>query len=889
MDEKAPPFSPDVLSNPFWSMSPEEVFRVLGSSPDGLSDEEVFRRLSLFGKNSLEAAPRLQKTKIFLNQFKSPLILALIFAGGLTAILGEFVDSGVIFLAVFVNTFLGFWQENKAETVLELLRSYIRTRVRVKRGGSDKEIDAVELVPGDVFRIARGDRIPADARIFYTNRFQADESVLTGESLPEEKDARSLPAATVVGDRTSVVFGGTLAVEGVAEAVVTGTGLATEFGKISKLIRERERAGSRTPLQTALGRFSLWVGMVLAFLIATLFFIGIVYHYDPVEMFLISVAVAVSAVPEGLPIALTVILAVGVERLSKKKAVVRKLLAAETMGSTSIILTDKTGTLTEARMEVRDVIPWGGDGSEEKKREILESALFHSDAILENPEEEVADWRIGGNPTEIAVIRAAARAGISYDGFAKQFPLTERLPFDPKRKFAAVSVVRKNGSEFILFGAPDVLLGFVDCEKVERERALALIEERAFKGERVLGVIVKPHMSSAPSEFEKLASFSLDASSDGVAPRVGGYRLLGFIALHDPLRPGVKDAIWRIGRAGVKTVIVTGDHPGTAEAIARELGMIDGRGAVLTGDDLMHLSKEELRARRDEVSVYARVTPEQKVLLVNMYKEKGNVVAVTGDGVNDAPALETADIGIAVGSGTDVTKSVADLIILDDNYETIVEAISEGRRILDNIQKVIVYLLSNSLDALLIIGGSIIAGVAMPLTALQILFVNFFSDSFPAIAFAFETDVDDIGARPRRLHRNLFDNEMKVLILIIGVPTSLLLFVLYYFLLRSGFPADLVRTFIFAAFATYTLILSFSLRSLKKSIFEYNPFSNLYLFSGVGIGLALTFLAVYVPVLQNIFDTVPLPAPWLGAVFLVGLFNIAAVEAGKLFFRNRNF
>ena len=870
-------------------MPPEEVFRVLGSSPDGLSDEEALRRLSGFGKNSLEEAPRLQKTKIFLDQFKSPLIFILIFAGILTAILREFVDTGVIFLAVFVNTFLGFWQENKAETVLELLRSYIRTRVRVKRDGGDKEIDAVELVPGDVIRITRGDRIPADARIFYTNRFQADESVLTGESLPEEKDSRSLPAATAVAERTSVVFGGTLAVEGVVDAIVTGTGSMTEFGKISKLIRERERAGSRTPLQAALSRFSLWVGIVLSFLIAVLFLVGVSSEYDPAEMFLISVAVAVSAVPEGLPVALTVILAVGVERLSKKRAVVRKLLAAETMGSTSIILTDKTGTLTEARMEVRDVIPWGDEGNEEKKKEILESALFHSDAILENPEEEVSDWRIGGNPTEVAVIRAAARAGISYAGFAKRFPLTERLPFDPKRKFAAVSVVRKNGSEFILFGAPDVLLGFVDCGKEEKERALAFIEERAFKGERILGVLVKPHTPSAPSEFEKLASFSLDATSRGVAPLVTGYRLLGFIALHDPLRPGVKDAIGRIGRAGVRTVIVTGDHPGTAEAIARELGMVDGRGAVLTGEDLVHLTPEELLARASEVSVYARVTPEQKVMLVNLYKNKGEVVAVTGDGVNDAPALETADIGVAVGSGTDVTKSAADLVILDDNYETIVEAISEGRRILDNIRKVIVYLLSDSLDGLLLIGGAIITGVAVPLTVLQILFVNFFADSFPAIALAFEEGVDDIGARPRRLHRNLFDNEMKVLILAIGIPTSLLLFLLYYFLLRSGFPTDLVRTFIFAAFATYTLILSFSLRSLKKSILEYNPFSNRYLLSGVGIGLALTFLAVYVPVLQDVFDTVPLPAPWLGAVFLVGLFNIAAVEAGKLFFRNRNF
>lgn len=883
MEDRRELLSKKTLLHPFWSMAPEETFRMLFSSPKGISEDEAKKRLARFGSNVIDAAERLNGVRIFANQFRSPLILILVVAGAMTLFLKEWVDAGVIFSAVIVNTFLGFWQEYKAESVLELLRSYIRTRVRVRRGGKEEEIDAEFLVPGDVIRISRGDRIPADARVFYANTLQIDESVLTGESVPQEKTAGELPPKTPLPDRTTMVFSGTLAVEGAGEAVVTATDAHTEFGKISALIRARDRERNKTPLQAALARFSLWAGVLLAVLIALLFFIGLSYGYEPFEMFLISVAVAVSAVPEGLPVALTVILAVGVERLSKRNAVVRKLLAAETLGSTTLILTDKTGTLTEAKMTLHEVYPWAGEGADAKKS-IIEHALLHSTAIIENPSDDSRLWRIVGNPLESALLRSAPSYGISTDlSDAELF--VERLPFDARRKFSAISAGTGHEKRFVLLGAPDALFAFAKLSPEERARGDAFVGGKAMSGGRVIGVASKPHSGDIAKEFERLSSFLFGAAE--TYPKDRDYAFEGFLILKDPIRQGVKDAIHRIRAAGVKTIIVSGDHRGTAEAVARELGMIDGNGAVLTGEDLSSLKKEELMARADETTVYARVSPEQKMMLVNLYKEKGEVVAVTGDGVNDAPALEAADIGVAVGSGTDVTKSAADLVILDDNYETIVEAISEGRKILDNIRKVIVYLLSDSLDGLLLIAGSIVMGVAVPLTALQILFVNFFSDSFPAVALAFEKGVDDIGSRPRSLKRNVFDPEMRFLILAIGIGTSFLLFLLYYILLFLGFDAELVRSFIFAAFATYTLILAFSLRSLKKSILEYNPFSNLYLVAGVAFGIFLTFLVVYVPFFQRIFYTVSLPLPWFLSVFAVGAFNILAVELGKFFYRRR--
>jgi len=855
---------------PFWSMDAKEVFGALKTNLSGLSNEEAAARLKTFGPNAIKERRRLSKLKIALRQFQSLLIIILVIAGIVTIFLGEWVETGVIFAAVIVNAIFGFWQENKAETVLELLKTYVRVRARVRRNGQEHEIDASELVPGDIIRITQGDRVPADARLLFINNLEIDESILTGESLPVEKDVSPLPPATTLSERKSMIFSGTLVMQGFADAVVTATGNETEFGKIAELVAEKHQ--KPTPLQRSVGHFAAYVGITLLIFTLLLFGLGIYFGKDVYDMFIISVAVAVSAVPEGLPIALTVIMAIGVQRLATRNGIVKKLLAVETLGSTSVILTDKTGTLTQAKMELASIIPYK-DNIEENKNNLLTYALINTDVVIENPQDVSEKWLMSGRALEISLVKGAAKNGVLLTKVLEQAKVLDRLPFDSKHKFSAAIFEIDSCIRLALFGAPEIILRFTNLSREEQKKMVEKIEERAFAGERVLGVASRLVVAGHEDILRQQNFNNLNFD--------------GLITFRDPLRPHVSQAINEIAAAGVKTIIVTGDHLGTAEAVARELGMIDGKGAALTGDDLMHLTKEELEARSREAVLYARVTPEQKVTIVKLYQERGEVVAVTGDGINDAPALHTADIGVAVGSGTDVAKSAADLVVLDDNFETIVAAIKEGRRILHNIRKVIIYLLSSSFDELCLIGGALILGIAMPINALQILFVNLFSDSFPAIAFAFEDGIDDPGNHPYKLRKNLFDREMKFFVLIIGGLSSIFLFVLYIALLKIGFNEELTRTFIFASFASYALLLAFSLRSLGKSILSYNPFSNKPLTVSIGIGLSLIAAAIYLPWLQQILNTNPLPPIWLLGVVGVGLLNISAVEFGKWLFRRR--
>src|SRR3989344_618988 len=510
-----------VIKQPFWSMSVEETLQILEVTKEGLFDEEAEKRLKIFGANEIQDGERFSKFRLLLKQFKSPLILILIVAGVVTVFLKDWLDMGVIFAAVIVNTTLGFYQENKAENILELLKTYVRTRTRVKRDGQETIFDASKLVPGDIIRITQGDKIPADGRIIFANNFEVDESILTGESTPVDKKIDSVSAGASVGDRFSMVFGSTLAVSGFADVVVTATAMNTEFGRITALLEKREEP--KTPIQTAILNFSFWVGLILLVLTVTLFIFGLYLNYDPLVMFLIAVAIAVSVVPESLPIALTVIMAIGVEQLAKRKGVVRKLLAAETLGSTNLILTDKTGTLTEGKMELTAVIPYK-NSSPEKMVELLSEALTTVDVVIENPNENPDKWQMFGNLMEVALVRGSAKRKVFLNDVFEKNQVYDRLTFSSDRKYAA-SVHAHNGSRrMMLLGAPENLLNFTNLN------------------------------------FDGLVTF------------------------RDPLRKGVFESMQGIKEAGVRTIIVTGDHQGTAEAVARELGLVDGKGAVLTGN-----------------------------------------------------------------------------------------------------------------------------------------------------------------------------------------------------------------------------------------------------------------------------------------------------------------
>ncbi len=863
--------SKQIIKEPFWSLSSEETFKILKSSPSGLTQEEAEKRLAIFGQNEILEKERSIWLTIAWRQLQNPLINILMIAGAITILLRDWIDTAAIFAAVIVNISMGFWQEFKAEKSLELLKTYLKTRAIVRRDGNEREIDASLLVPGDIIRISQGDRIPADARIIFAKNLEVDESVLTGESLPVIKNTSILPAGTILPERKCMVWSGTLVFQGFADAIVTATGKESEFGKIAALLSKQRHEA--TPLQRSITRFTVVAGIILGILSLILFFAGLFAGYKLYEIFLIAVAVAVAAVPEALPVALTTTLAIGVVRLSKKGGIVRKLLAAETLGSTTLILTDKTGTLTQAKMQLEEILPYDKSDAEAEFR-LLRAILLNCDVVIENPNDPIEKWQIIGRPLEVALVKAAALRGILYPYLKMESEIIDRLPFSSETKISAV-IFRQNATlHLTILGAPEKVLDH--CKITDNERAL--IEEeinlRAAEGQRILAAASK-ELTHDEMVWEK---FLKDPKRE--------LKFLGLISLKDPLRPEAKIAVKKILEAGVKTVIVTGDHKGTAISIARELGIIDEEKVVLSGTDLKQLSEEELKVLAPNVAVFARLDPVQKLQLVKLYKSLGQIVAVTGDGVNDAPALHAADIGVALGSGTEVAKNASDLILLDDNFQTLVNAIEEGRRIIDNIRKVIIYLLSNVLDGLLLIGSALLSGLPLPLNAIQILFVNFFADSFPAIALAFESEIEENSKKPSKVPGHLIDREMAYLIFGVGIFTSILLAFLYWIFSKiSNFPQEIIRTFIFATFATYTLFLPFAIRSLKKSIFRYNIFSNRHLVAATSIGIILTLCSIYFPGASLIFKTVALPIKWLIAVFAFGILSIALVEIIKFFLR----
>ena len=557
------------------------------------------------------------------------------------------------------------------------------------------------------------------------------------------------------------------------------------------------------------------------------------------------------------------------QRLAKRNGIVRRLSAAETLGSTSIILTDKTGTLTQAKMTLSRFRLF----SESNPKELMHLALLNTDVVVENPKDAPADWRFIGKPLEIALAKAAAQHEIHFPSIKEGKEALHILPFNSLNKFAASVYHLKSSYTLSLLGAPEILLKFSDLSEPERLDILSQVKHMADEGDRVVAVAVK--------EIDSLADFHLRDHT-----HLKHLKFLGTISFRDPLRPGTAAAFEEVKNLGIRVIILTGDHAGTARAVAREIGIEAGPHDIINGSELDSLSDEQLEHRLRTTKIVSRVSPDGKLRILLALKKSGEIVAISGDGVNDAPALHQADIGVAMGSGADVSKDVADLVLLDDNFETLVIAITEGRKILSNVRKAIVYLGSTLFNEIFLIGGSLIMGLASPLSPLQILWVNFFTDSFPAIGLAFDGRIDS-NAKPAStsVKDGIFNNEMRMMIGVNGVVSSLLLFFMYGWLLQRGYDQLTVRTFIFGAFASYSLFLIFAIRSLRSSIFSYNPFSNRYLVISVLIGFALTLAGIYMPFFQHLFDTVALSPSWLFGIFLFGIFNVGLIEITKLLFK----
>jgi len=862
----------DRLQQP-WAIKSDEVVLALQTSNAGLSEVVAIERLKQYGGNTFHSREKKSIFIIFIKQFRSPLIFLLIGASILSLILGEWIDTAVILFAVFINIFIGFYHEYNAESTLSKLSTYIKDRARVIRDGKEQEIDSSLLVPGDIIKIAYGTRIPADARILSLNNLRVDEAILTGESLPIEKSEKAIELTSVIADQKNIAHAGTLVVEGYATAVVFATGNNTEIGKIAGIVSKINR--TETPLQRGVNKLAWFIFTIVMCVVVIILVLGIVRGEPLVPMLLLSSAVAVGAVPEALPIVLTMILAIGAVRIASKKGIIRKLTAAETLGSTTLILTDKTGTLTLADMQLKglhtvsSILSTNSDvkdntkqhfSSEQKK--ILEYAILNTDVSIENIEAEEKNWKFRGRPFEVNIVRSAILHHLPIDNIIQNSSMVV-LPFNSTNKFS----VSESGDKYVVMGAPDILLKKSKISKEDYLKIETWIEKTSREGKRIIGLATFPR---------KAENFNLN--------KVENLEFSGMLTFYDPIRPEVPQAIKNIESHGMKMVLVTGDLVGTALAVSKELGWEVDEEQVITGSELRVLSDEELKALVSKIKIFARVTPEDKLRIGKAYQSLGEIVAMTGDGVNDAPALKAMDIGISLGSGSDVAKAAADLVLLDDNFQTISLAIDEGRKILSNIRKSFVYLMSNSLDVVFVIGGSLLFALPLPVTALQIIWVNFFTGSLPALAFAFEENID----KEKYIGRNLgliFTKEVKVLTFGIGVLSSLFLFLLYYFLIKTGLELNIVRSIFFVCFSSYILVITFSFRSLHRSILSYNPFTNKKLNIAILISVSLLFFTMATPFMRSIFEIAPLPLVWIPFVFLWLVLNILLVEGAKYIMR----
>jgi P-type Ca2+ transporter type 2C len=873
------------------SFSWEDVIKKLNSDIEkGLSEKEVKTRQKEIGKNKLPEEKPLSCLSIFLEQFKSPLIYILVIAGIITLFLKDYTDSVIILSAVFLNAIIGFWQENKTAKTLQELKKAITHSAEVLRSGNLKIIDSQELVPGDILILNAGSNVPADARIIESHELKINESALTGEWLSVNKKTDVLKENTSLADRNNMVYMGTVIEGGKGKAIITATGLKTEIGKIAEILRDIKE--EKTPYQKKLARFAKTVGAVVLFICLLIFILGMLRGQEFVLMFVTVVAIAVAAIPEGLPVAVTLVFTFGMREILKKKGLVRKLIAAEILGSTSVIATDKTGTLTEAKMEMAEIHTvskiFGQEKSEDKVRFLaLKIAGLCSEAFIENLDQPMEKWLVRGRPTDRALLMAAVQAGLNPKELKIKEPKIDEIPFDSIYKYSAVLHKLEGQEEKIIYfmGAPEVVLEkskLLEINGNQEEINLNKIEKIQEKynnltsqGFRVVSVAYKKVKNSFLDKKNKISDKDLQEMI-----------FVGFIVLHDPIRKKAREAIQTCRQAGMKPIIVTGDHKLTAKAIAEKVGFTISDKNILEGKDLEKLSGDDFRKVFKDIEVYARVTPEQKLRIIEAWQEIGEVVAMTGDGVNDAPALKKANIGVALGSGTEVAKEVSDLTLLTDNFEIIIIAVEEGRRIIDNIRKIITYLLTGGFTEVTIIGLSVLFHLPLPVLPGQILWKNLIESTPPSLALALEKKEKGImERRPEPLNLPLLNKQMKFLIFVIGFFTNFLLFAIFIWLLNNpNYGIDKIgqiRTIIFSALAIDSFFFIFSFRNLKRNIWQYNPFSNFYLNIAAIGGFLFLSAAIYLPIFQIFLKTVPLGFFEWFILIIFGLINLFLIEMAK--------
>jgi len=860
------------VSEEYYLLDESGVLNSLKSSNEGLTDEEAQKRLETHGPNEIEKRKSVTPLQIFIRQFTSFIVIILLAAMVISLLIGERLDAIVISFIVILNGLFGFIQEYRAGNAIEALRKLAALRAKVIRNGTEKEIDSHELVPGDIILLETGSKVPADARLVHIAAFQVDEASLTGESVPSGKCIKALREEAPITAQENMVFMGTIVTRGHARAIVTFTGMDTEIGKIAGMVQEVKE--KPTPLQDKLDQLGKWLAYVTLVVCAIVFVVGVLRHYLATglleithvnEMFLAAVALAVAAIPEGLPAIVTITLALGVRRMVDRNALVRQLPAVETLGCTNVVCSDKTGTLTKNEMTVRELyandtlIEVTGEGytpegkfihgetelRDQKKIELLlrigalcnDSRLNHSDR-----------WEIFGDPTEGALLVSAEKIGLKKAELEKSFPREDEIPFDSDRK--CMTTIHKEGKARVAYvkGAPDIILS--KCERIfingkviqltekEKRSILKVNQDLASRALRVLGFAYKQLPETYHATPEELET---------------GLIFVGLQAMIDPPREDVKEAIVKCRSAGIEIVMITGDHKLTAIAIGKELGLFHEGDTALSGKELDKLSDEELSKAVDSVAIYARVSPKHKVRVLNALRNKGHVVAMTGDGVNDAPALKRADIGIAMGiTGTDVAKEASDMVLTDDHFTSIVDAVEEGRGIYSSIKQFVQYTLSSNLGEILVIFLAILIGWPLPLIAIQILWVNLLTDGLPGLALGLDPFSKDIMKRPpRKRKENIISKEVVYNIFIVGFVMGVGTLAMFY---SYGIETLKAKSI---AFTTLVMFQLFNVLTYRAKDFKIDFKTSKFVIGAVVLSVLMQLGVLYTP-LNHAFKTVPI-------------------------------
>ncbi len=888
-------------SNRWHSQQIKYIFTTLKTTPDGLSQKEADKRLSLHGPNLLPEPKRHGPFLRFLYQFHNILIYVLLAASVVTALLGHWVDAGVIFGVVLLNALIGFIQEGKAENALRAIRQMLSPNAMVIRDGHQVSIQAEKLVPGDIVLLRSGDKVPADLRMSHIKGLQIQESVLTGESLAVEKTTEALSDESVLGDRRCMAYSGTIVTHGQGSGVVVETGANTEIGRISILVSEIESV--TTPLLRQMAQFGRWLtAAILALATITFAFGSLVRDYANADMFLAAVSLAVAAIPEGLPAIMTITLAIGVQRMASRNAIIRKLPAVETLGAVSVICTDKTGTLTRNEMTVRTVtttdtvFELGGTGYDPHGAisllqkevlpqeqplllEVLQAAMLCNDAALK---EHDGLWSVSGDPMEGALLVAALKAGLDVEAEERQYPRTDLIPFESEHRFMATLHHSHTGDAYIfLKGAPEHVIEMCTLQRAgDGDHALDksywshAIEAMAKQGQRVLAIAFKPVRQ------EQVGLSFDDVESDLI--------MLGMFGLIDPPREEAIEAVQACGRAAIRVKMITGDHGATARAIASQLRLKNTED-VITGAELERMSMDALRERVLDVDIYARVDPEHKLLLVKLLQEHGLVVAMTGDGVNDAPALKRADVGTAMGhNGTEAAKEAAEMVLADDNFASITHAVEEGRTVYDNLKKAILFILpTNGGEALIILAAIVFGFQQLPLTPVQILWVNMITAVTLALSLAFEPPESDVMLRsPRDPHEPILTSHLIWRVLFVSIILMGGTFGLFLWTIEQGASIEYARTVAVNTLVLFEIFYLFNARYITAPVLNFSGLTgNPYVLIAIVILLLFQLGFTYLSPLQTLFGTTAIDfAVWVRIV-LVASSVLFLVELEKYIIR----